>query len=61
MCYITPPIPEEDEMLKFEFIPKKSNSGKKCIETAKKQDFTSLEDKTLHKCTVVSAHQNIAA
>lgn len=53
MCYITPPIPEEDEMMKFEFTPKRC-SGKMSIATAKKQDFTSLEDKTLRKCTVVS-------
>ena len=54
MCYITPPIPEGEEMMKFEFTPKKSQSGKMSIATAKKQDFTSLEDKTLRKCTVVS-------
>ena len=54
MCYITPPIPEE-EMLKFEFTPKKSNSGKKSLETVKRQDFTCLEDKTLRKSTLVSA------
>lgn len=58
MCYITPPISEEEEMMKFEFTPKKP-SGKMSIAAAKKQDFTSLEDKTLHKRTVVSASLNV--
>ena len=58
MCYITPPIPEEEEIMKFEFAPKKP-SGKMSIAAAKKQDFTSLEDKTLRKRTVVSASLNV--
>ena len=50
-CYLTPEINE----LKFDFTPKKKQLNRG-ISYIKESEFTSLEDKHLHKELLVSAH-----